>query len=76
MPAVQMKSPPNIDDLLKDIRQTVLPPQGNGPPPPEKVKKGSETIYRARFAGLTDTKAEAACKSLKRSGLSCFTTKN
>ena len=40
-PAVQMKSPPNIDDLLKDIRQTVLPPQGNGPPPPEKVKKGS-----------------------------------
>ena len=40
-PAVQMKSPPNIDDLLKDIRQTVLPPAGNGPPPPEKVKKGS-----------------------------------
>jgi hypothetical protein len=40
-PAVQMKSPPNIDDLLKDIRQTVLPPSGNGPPPPEKVKKGS-----------------------------------
>jgi hypothetical protein len=40
-PAVQMKSPPNIDDLLKDIRQTVLPPAGNGPPPPEKVKKSS-----------------------------------
>ena len=39
--APQMKSPPNIDDLLKDIRQSVLPPTGNGPPPPEKVKKGS-----------------------------------
>ena len=39
--APQMKAPPNIDDLLKDIRQTVLPPQGNGPPPPEKIKKGS-----------------------------------
>jgi hypothetical protein len=36
-----MKPPPNIDDLLKDIRQTVLPPTGNGPPPPEKIKKGS-----------------------------------
>ena len=31
----------NIDDLLKDIKQTVLPPQGQGPPPPEKIKKGS-----------------------------------
>jgi hypothetical protein len=39
--APQMKSAPNIDDLLKDIRQSVLPPTGNGPPPPEKVKKGS-----------------------------------
>ncbi len=42
----------------------------------EKVKTGSGTLYRARFAGLTDTKAEAACKSLKRSGFSCFTTRN
>ena len=28
------------------------------------------------FAGLTETQAEAACKSLKRSGMSCFTAKN
>ena len=42
----------------------------------EKVKSRSGTLYRARFAGLTETKAEAACKSLKRSGFSCFTTKN
>ena len=42
----------------------------------EKVKTGSGTLYRARFAGLTETKAEAACKSLKRAGFSCFTTKN
>ena len=42
----------------------------------EKVKTGSGTLYRARFAGLTETTAEAACKSLKRSGFSCFTTKN
>lgn len=41
-PKVEMKGPSvNIDDLLKDIKATVLPPQGNGPPPPEKIKKGS-----------------------------------
>jgi hypothetical protein len=41
-PRMDMKPPSvNIDDLLKDIKQSVLPPQGFGPPPPEKIKKGS-----------------------------------
>lgn len=41
-PKMEMNGPSvNIDDLLKDIKATVLPPQGNGPPPPEKIKKGS-----------------------------------
>jgi hypothetical protein len=39
-PNVQMKAPVNIDDLLKDIKQSVMPPPGNGPPPPEKIKRG------------------------------------
>jgi len=39
-PAPEMRAPTvNIDDLLKDIKQTVLPPSGPPPPPPEKVKK-------------------------------------
>jgi hypothetical protein len=39
-PVPEMKAPSvNIDDLLKDIKSTVLPPPGNGPPPPEKIKK-------------------------------------
>ncbi len=42
----------------------------------EKVRKGSETLYRARFAGLEEEDAELACKALKRSGFSCFATKN
>jgi D-alanyl-D-alanine carboxypeptidase len=42
----------------------------------EKVRKGSETLYRARFAGLEASSAEAACKSLKRSGFACFATRN
>lgn len=42
----------------------------------EKVQKGTETLYRARFAGLEEDTAQSACKALKRSGFSCFTTKN
>jgi D-alanyl-D-alanine carboxypeptidase len=42
----------------------------------EKVQKGSETLYRARFAGLEEDSAESACKALKHSGFSCFATKN
>ncbi len=42
----------------------------------EKVQKGKETLCRARFAGLEEQGAESACKALKRSGFSCFTTKN
>lgn len=42
----------------------------------EKVTKGRETLWRARFAGLDEARAEAACKTLKRSGVACFTTRN
>lgn len=42
----------------------------------EKVQKGSATLYRARFAGLEADRAELACKTLKRSGFSCFATKD
>ncbi|MDI9847522.1 SPOR domain-containing protein [Rhodoblastus sp. 17X3] len=42
----------------------------------EKVSKGGGTIYRARFAGLEESRAEAVCKALKTSGFSCFTTRN
>ncbi|MFV0279511.1 MAG: serine hydrolase [Rhodoblastus sp.] len=42
----------------------------------EKVQKGSETLYRARFAGLQEASAANACRELKRSGMACFTMKN
>ena len=42
----------------------------------EKVKKGSETLWRARFAGLQENAAESACRELKRSGMACFAMKN
>lgn len=42
----------------------------------EKVQKGNETLYRARFAGLEEQSAQSACKTLKKSGFACFPTKN
>jgi len=42
----------------------------------EKVQKGDATLYRARFAGLDADHAQAACRTLKRSGFACFTTRN
>ena len=49
---------------------------GRATPFTEPVKSGSATLYRARFAGLDENQANAACKALKRSGFGCFTTKN
>ena len=42
----------------------------------EKIQKGQETLYRARFAGLGEDSATLACKSLRRSGFSCFAIRN
>ncbi len=41
----------------------------------EKVQKGDATLYRARFSGFESGEAEAACKTLKRSGFDCFAAK-
>jgi D-alanyl-D-alanine carboxypeptidase len=40
------------------------------------VAKGDRTLYRARFAGLDRDQAVAACKTLKRSDISCITVRN
>jgi D-alanyl-D-alanine carboxypeptidase len=42
----------------------------------EPFTKGGSTYYRARFAGLNEKSADAACKALKRSSVSCFAIKN
>jgi D-alanyl-D-alanine carboxypeptidase len=40
------------------------------------VAKGERKLYRARFAGLDGDQAEAVCRALKRSDISCFTVRN
>jgi D-alanyl-D-alanine carboxypeptidase len=42
----------------------------------ETVTKGEKTLYRARFAGLERSQAEATCKQLKHSDIACMTVKN
>ena len=40
------------------------------------IAKGDRKLFRARFAGLDRDQAEAVCKALKRSEISCITVKN
>jgi D-alanyl-D-alanine carboxypeptidase len=40
------------------------------------VSKGDKKLFRARFAGLDRDQAEAVCRTLKRSDISCITIKN
>ncbi|WP_291686248.1 D-alanyl-D-alanine carboxypeptidase [Bradyrhizobium sp.] len=40
------------------------------------VSKGDKKLYRARFAGLDRDQAEAVCRTLKRSDISCITVRN
>lgn len=49
---------------------------GHAEPFTEKVAKGDRSLFRARFAGLEKTQAEAACKNLKRSEIPCLLMKN
>ncbi|WP_291865109.1 D-alanyl-D-alanine carboxypeptidase [Bradyrhizobium sp.] len=40
------------------------------------VAKGDRKLFRARFAGLDRDEAEAVCRTLKRSDISCITVRN
>ena len=42
----------------------------------EVVTKGDKKLYRARFAGLKQDQAEAACRQLKRNDMVCMAIRN
>jgi D-alanyl-D-alanine carboxypeptidase len=69
-------APAKAQELLAKAKASSRGVLASAVPFTEKVSKGGDTFYRARFAGLSEAQAEAACKSLKRSGMGCFTTKN
>ena len=49
---------------------------GKADPFTEPVAKGDKKLYRARFAGLDRDQAEAVCRTLKRSDMSCIPIRN
>ena len=76
---IQIGATDNLEkagELLARARQQGSGTLASARPFTEKVQKGEATLYRARFAGLESDTAEAACKSLKKSGFACFTAKN
>jgi D-alanyl-D-alanine carboxypeptidase len=66
-------NPAKANALLIRARERNPSTLASAKPLTEKVRKGDATLYRARFAGLDSASAEAACRSLKRTGFSCFT---
>ncbi len=73
---IQIGAPDNLakaNELLSRARERNRSTLASATPVTEMVRKGDATLYRARFAGLDSASAEAACRSLKRSGFSCFT---
>jgi D-alanyl-D-alanine carboxypeptidase len=40
------------------------------------IAKDNRKLYRARFAGLERDQAEAVCRALRRSDISCITVRN
>jgi D-alanyl-D-alanine carboxypeptidase len=49
---------------------------GAADPFTEKVAKGKKSLYRARFAGLDEHAAKAACQHLKHSDIPCLMLRN
>jgi D-alanyl-D-alanine carboxypeptidase len=64
------------NELLARARREAGNALASAEPFTERVEKGSTTLYRARFAGFDADSAALACKTLQRSGMPCFTTKN
>ena len=62
--------------LLDKARKHDRPLLSAAKPITEKIRKGDVAYYRAQFAGLDSESAESACRSLKRSGFSCFPTRD
>jgi D-alanyl-D-alanine carboxypeptidase len=64
------------NDLLARARAQNRGSLAQARPFTEKVAKGEDVFYRARFAGLDSARAETACRSLKKSGFACFAARD
>ncbi|NEV78748.1 SPOR domain-containing protein, partial [Rhodopseudomonas sp. BR0C11] len=72
-----LESEPEARKRLEAAREHASGLLGKADPFTETVTtRGDRKLYRARFAGLERDEAEAVCRKLKRSDISCFTIKN
>ena len=68
-------NPDKVNNLLSRAKAANRSTLAWARPFAQKVASGDSTFYRARFAGLDSASAEAACRSLKSRGFSCFLTR-
>ncbi|MEZ5764171.1 MAG: SPOR domain-containing protein [Xanthobacteraceae bacterium] len=71
-----LESEADAKTRLNEARDQARGVLGKAEPFTETVARGDKQLYRARFAGFVDRgRAEAACKTLKRSDVPCFAMK-
>ncbi|MBN9493367.1 SPOR domain-containing protein, partial [bacterium] len=63
-------------DRLKAVKSAAKSMLSSAEPFTMRVVVRDATLYRARFAGLDRTEAQAACKYLKRNEIACLAIKN
>jgi D-alanyl-D-alanine carboxypeptidase len=71
-----LESEAEASKRLSEARASATAQLGKAEQFTETVDKGDKRLYRARFANLDRDRAEAACKALKRSDITCFAIKN
>src|SRR5262249_37071230 len=71
-----LESEAEANKRLSEARASASAELGKAGQYTETVDKGDKRLYRARFANLDRDQAEAACKALKRSEISCIAIKN
>jgi D-alanyl-D-alanine carboxypeptidase len=63
-------------DRLREAQSLAKDLLAKADPFTERVVKGSQELYRARFAGFDQGGAEAACRYFKRNDIACMAVKN
>ena len=63
-------------DRLREAQALARSLLAKADPFTERVIKGNQELYRARFAGFNQDAAEAACKYFKRNDIACMAIRN
>jgi len=63
-------------DRLREAQSLAKGMLAKADPFTERIMKGSQELYRARFAGFDEDGAQAACRYFKRNDIACMAIKN